>query len=183
MKTTNTTRLAALALGIAAIAGCSSSQSSKNDSAAGSIASTDTTLRTDTSMRSDTGMRSDTAAMSSKYDSTKATVTVADVKVGKSVDTQKKIVNETDDFMPMDTVYIVVHTTGMGSAKLNVRVNAADGKVVTEHSETISPTANDAYTDFHLSKKNGLKVGKYTTHVTLNGSDMQTKDFTVKKSS
>ena len=169
MTITNCTRVAALALGIAAIAGCKSQNQAYKDSAAGSVAMRDTT---NNSMNADT----------IKHDTTATPIQIADVKIGKAIDTEKKISNETDDFMPRDSVYVVVHTTGNASnAKLNVRVNAEDGKVVSDHSETISPTG-DTYTAFHVSKAGGMKVGKYTAHVSLNGSDLQTKDFSVKKS-
>ena len=48
-----------------------------------------------------------------------------------------------------------------------------------ERSETISPTG-DAYTEFHIVKPSGWPKGKYTLHVLLDGTEVQTKDVTVK---
>jgi hypothetical protein len=109
-----------------------------------------------------------------------APVRVADVAVGKGIGSDKRVTNETDTFGTRDTVYASVHTTGTGTGtRVTARWTFQDGQVVDERSETISPTG-DAYTEFHISKPSAWPAGKYTLHVLLNGSEVQTKDFTVR---
>ena len=166
MKLFNSAGLVAVAFAASALGACKSENQAQRDSAAGAVATRDTTMRDTT-----------------KHDTTVAPLQIADVKVGKAVDASRKITDETDDFMPHDTVFVSVHTTGAGNgAAVGARFNFEDGKVVSDKNETISPTT-DAYTEFHLAKPSGLKLGKYTLHVTLNGQEIQSKDFTVKKKS
>src|SRR5690348_4713935 len=155
-------RFAAVAFAVAGIAACKSENQAQKDSAAGAVATRDSTM-----------------ADTTKHGTAVAPIQVADVSLGRAVDTAKKITDETDDFMPHDTVFVTVHTTGAANgATVGARFNFEDGKVVGDKNEIISPTT-DEYTDFRLAKGSGLKVGKYTVHVTLNGQEIQSKDFTV----
>jgi len=109
-----------------------------------------------------------------------ATFQVADVKVGKKIDTNKQVTDQADTFAPRDTVFASVHTTGTAqNAQVVGRFTFQDGQVVSERTETISPSG-DAYTEFHIAKPSGWPVGKYTLHVLVNGQEVQTKEFTVK---
>lgn len=187
MRITNTFGIAGAGLiAVAAIAGCNNNGNrSATDSAAGSIGYDTTNGRvmahdslSDTLPR-DTTMQH---GMATSDTGSKSALQVADVTVGKAIDTQKKVTDEEDTFAPREPIYVSVHTNGAAKdAKLVMRVNAEDGKVVTEKSQMISPTG-DMYSEFHVSKKGGLKPGKYTVHVTVNGQEAatQTKDFTVK---
>jgi hypothetical protein len=107
-------------------------------------------------------------------------VQVADVTLGRGIGGDKRVTNQTDTFGARDTIYASVRTTGTGSGtQLTVRWTYQDGRVVDERSETISPTG-EAYTEFHIAKPSGWPIGKYTLRVLLNGSEVQTKDFTVR---
>ena len=109
-----------------------------------------------------------------------AAVQVADVQLGKKVDANKQVADQADTFAPKDTVFASVHTTGTASnAQLVARWAFQDGQVVSERTETLSPSG-DAHTEFHIAKPSGWPAGKYTLHVLLNGQEVQTKDFTVK---
>jgi hypothetical protein len=109
-----------------------------------------------------------------------APVQVADVTLGRGIGGDKRVTNQTDTFGARDTIYASVRTTGTGSGtQLTTRWTYQDGQVVDERSETISPTG-EAYTEFHISKPSGWPTGKYTLRVLLNGSEVQTKDFTVR---
>jgi hypothetical protein len=110
-------------------------------------------------------------------------VRVADVTLGKSVGADKRVTNQTETFGTRDTIYASVRTTGgsgtgTGTQQLTARWTFQDGQVVDERTETISP-AGEAYTEFHISKPSGWPKGKYTLRVLLNGSEVQTKEFTV----
>ena len=106
---------------------------------------------------------------------------VKDLSLGRKLGTDKKVSDETDTFKPTETIYASVHTAGVAQgAKLTARWTFENGQLVNERSETISPNG-DAYTEFHISKPSGWPEGKYTLHVLLNGNEVQTKDFQVKK--
>jgi len=110
-------------------------------------------------------------------------VRVADVTLGRSVGTDKKVADATDTFKPSDTIYASIHTTGRGngsSTPITVRWTFQDGQQVEERSETIA-TNGDAYTEFHVSKPSGWPAGTYTVHVLTNGQELATKNFTVAK--
>ena len=110
-----------------------------------------------------------------------SSVQVADVTLGKRVDTNKRAGDQTDTFKPGDTIYASVHTTGSGpGTQLVARWTFQDGQQVDERTETIAPTG-DAYTEFHIAKPTGFPVGKYTLHILMDGKEVQTKDFTVQK--
>ena len=125
---------------------------------------------------------SDTTTAGGAVDTATAagSVQVADVTLGKRVDSNKRAGDQTDTFKPGDTIYASVHTTGTGSTQLVARWTFQDGQQVDERTETISPTG-DAYTEFHIAKPSGFPVGKYTLHVLMDGKEVQTKDFTVQK--
>ena len=107
---------------------------------------------------------------------------VTDVALGRRLGADKRVTDETDDFRPRDTVYASVHTTGASDrATITARWTFQNGQQVDERTETISPTGGDTFTEFHVAKRSGWPEGKYTLHVLLNGSEVQTKEFTVKK--
>jgi hypothetical protein len=108
-----------------------------------------------------------------------APIRVADVTLGRAIGPDKRVTNQTDTFGTRDTIYASVRTTGTGSgAQLVARWTYQDGQVVNEGTETISPTG-EAYTEFHISKPSEWPKGKYTLRVLLNGSEVQTKEFSV----
>jgi hypothetical protein len=107
-------------------------------------------------------------------------VEIAEVDLGKGVQTDTTIRDETDDFAQRDSVYASVRTTGSAnSATITARWTFQDGQVVDERTETISPTG-DANTVFFIAQPNGLPKGNYTLTVLLNGAEAQKKEFEVK---
>ena len=112
---------------------------------------------------------------------TTSSLSVADIALGKGIGADKRVSETTDTFKPNDTIYASVHTVGSApNTTVAARWTFEDGQVVDEKSETISPTG-DAYTEFHIAKPSGWPVGKYTLHVLVNGTEAQTKDFTVQR--
>ncbi len=107
-------------------------------------------------------------------------IEVVEVDLGKGLQTDKTIRDETDDFAQRDTVYASVRTRGSAdNATITARWTFQDGQVVDERSETIAPTG-DANTTFFVSQPTGLARGKYTLIVLLNGAEAQRKEFEVK---
>ncbi|HSJ10303.1 MAG TPA: hypothetical protein VK928_10325 [Longimicrobiales bacterium] len=108
---------------------------------------------------------------------------ITDVELGRSVGPDNRILDdaETDDFAPMDTIYVAVATEGaVAGSPLSARWTFEDGQVVDESSQTISPTG-PAVTHFHISKPDGFPVGNYSVEILLNGRSVEKKDFEVKQ--
>lgn len=107
------------------------------------------------------------------------TVQVANVEMGRDIDTNNRITAPTDQFKSTDVVYVTVLTTGTSpSATLKSVWTYEDGQVVEETQQVISPTG-EAATEFHVSKPDGLPAGKYRVEISLNGTPVQSKEFTV----
>ncbi len=109
-------------------------------------------------------------------------IEIAEVDLGKGIQSDKTIRDETDDFGQRDSVYASVRTTGAAnSATITARWTFQDGQLVDERTETISPTGSgDANTVFFITQPNGLPKGNYTLTVLLNGAEAQKKEFEVK---
>jgi hypothetical protein len=107
-------------------------------------------------------------------------IRVTDVDLGRSLNADKTIADNTESFRPVDTIYASVVTEGSSSsASLKARWTYQDGQLVDESAQTIAPTGK-ATTEFHISKPDGWPAGKYKVEVSLNGASAGTKDFEVK---
>jgi hypothetical protein len=109
-----------------------------------------------------------------------AALAVIDIDMGRKLDAEKKIADKTDDFMPKDTIFASVHTSGAANnAAVIGKWTFEDGTVVDSTTQMVSPTG-DAYTAFHIAKATGFPKGKYTVHIFIDGKEVRTKDVTVK---
>jgi hypothetical protein len=108
------------------------------------------------------------------------TFKVSDVKLGKSLNTDKTIKDNADDFGVRDTIYASVKTEGSATgANLTARWTFQDGQVVEEQSQTINATG-DAITEFHIMKPTAWPKGTYKLAILLNGTEVETEDFEIK---
>ena len=106
-------------------------------------------------------------------------VRVSQIDMGRSLNADKTINDNTDSFKPNDAIYASIVTEGSAAtATLKARWTYQDGQVVNESTQTITPTGN-ARTEFHISKPDGWPTGKYKLEAFLNGSSSATKDFEV----
>ena len=106
-------------------------------------------------------------------------VRVSQIDLGRSLNADKTINDNTDSFKPNDTIYASIATEGTApTATLKARWTYQEGQVVNESTQTITPTGN-ARTEFHISKPDGWPTGKYKLETFLNGSSAATKDFEV----
>lgn len=109
-------------------------------------------------------------------------LSITGVTLGKSLRSDQRVSDAVGEFNPKDTVYASVETTGAArNAKLVARwtYDGPNGKqTVTEQSNTISPK-NDAVTEFHIQKPDGLPAGTYNLEILLNGKQVSTKSFQV----
>lgn len=109
-----------------------------------------------------------------------APVAVAAVDLGSAVGPDQKVTTPTTAFTPKDTIYAAVSTTGTApNAVLNAKWTFQDGQTVNESSQTIAPNG-PAVTSFHISKPDGWPAGNYKVEISLNGTSVATKDFSVK---
>src|SRR5688572_13751661 len=110
---------------------------------------------------------------------TGAGVRVSQIDMGRSLNGDKTIGDNTLSFKPTDTIYASIATAGSATtAEVKARWTYQDGQVVNESTQTIAPTG-DARTEFHISKSERWPSGKYKLEVFLNGSSAATKDFEV----
>ena len=106
-------------------------------------------------------------------------VRVSRIDMGRSLNADKTINDNTDSFKPNDAIYASIVTEGSAAtATLKARWTYQDGQVVNESTQTITPSGN-ARTEFHISKPDGWPTGKYKLEAFLNGSSSATKDFEV----
>lgn len=110
---------------------------------------------------------------------TAQSLTVTDVNLGSSINSDRSVSASTSDFAPTDTIYASVETEGTGSgATLTARWLYEDGQVVDESSQTISPSGA-ATTEFHISMPNGFPAGEYTLEILLNNERVETESFEI----
>jgi hypothetical protein len=108
-----------------------------------------------------------------------AAVTVTSVDLGTAVGADQKVTTPSTQFGTKDTIYAAVSTDGAASnAALAAKWTFQDGQTVNESSQTIAPTG-PAVTTFHISKPDGWPAGNYKVEISLNGSAVSSKDFTV----
>jgi hypothetical protein len=106
---------------------------------------------------------------------------VEEIDIGRSLNADKSIGDNTASFKPNDTIYVSVKTEGSApSAQLKTRWTYSDGQVVDESTQTISPTGA-ARTEFHIAKPDGFPAGNYKVEVYLNGQAAGTKEFEVER--
>jgi hypothetical protein len=106
---------------------------------------------------------------------------VEEIDLGRSLNADKSIGDNTTSFKPNDTIYVSVKTDGSApSAQLKARWIYSDGQVVDESTQTISPTG-EARTEFHIVKPDGFPAGKYKAEVYVNGQLAGTKEFEVER--
>ena len=108
-----------------------------------------------------------------------APVAVATVDLGSAVGPDQKVTAATATFAPKDTIYASVATTGTGTANLDAKWTYQDGQTVKDDSKSIAPTG-PADTAFSISKPDGWPAGNYKVEISLNGTSVATKDFSVK---
>ena len=107
-------------------------------------------------------------------------VAVSHVELGKNIDSENRVTDQTSTFKPNETVYATVLTNGSApNAELKARWTFQDGQVVDESTRNIAPNGNAA-TEFHVSKPDGLPAGKYRVEIFLNGQPAGTQEFEVK---
>ncbi len=113
-------------------------------------------------------------------EATMAVMAVKDVDLGRTLNPDKTIGDNTGEFKPSETVYASVQTEGDGGGVLKARWTFQDGQVVDETTQNVA-TSGPANTEFHVAKPDGFPVGKYRVEIALNGNVAASKEFEVKR--
>ena len=108
-------------------------------------------------------------------------IKVAEIDVGKGLNADMTLKDNTDDFGVRDTIYAAVKTEGAstGSA-LAAKWTYQSGQTVSESSQNVSPSGGETRHEFHLSKATAWPKGKYKVEILLDGVSAGTKDFSIK---
>lgn len=111
-----------------------------------------------------------------------AALRVAEIDVGKGLNADKTVRDETDNFGVRDTIYASVRTEGTSAsaAKLAAKWTFQDGQTVNESSLDIAPNTSEARHEFHIQKATAWPAGNYKVEVTLDGTPVGSKDFTIR---
>lgn len=107
----------------------------------------------------------------------KPTLRVADIQLGRSLNADNSVREHATAFIPKDSIYVAVLTTGKGSATLSVRWTLG-GRVLEEAKKPVSYT-DAAATDFGLKSGWGFPTGEYTAEVFMDGQPVGSRKFRV----
>ena len=109
-----------------------------------------------------------------------APVTIDAVELGNAVGPDNRVTTTTAVFAPTDAIYAAVNTAGAASPgnKLSAKWTYQDGQTV--YSEDRTMDGADTVYAFKIENPKGWPVGKYKVDVTLDGGQLQTREFEVK---
>ena len=108
-------------------------------------------------------------------------IKVAEIDVGKGLNTDMTLKDNTDDFGVRDTIYAAVKTEGASTGStLAAKWTYQSGQTVDESSQNISPSGGETRHEFHLSKASAWPKGNYKVEIMLDGVSAGTKDFSIK---
>jgi hypothetical protein len=110
-------------------------------------------------------------------------IRVTDVDVGAQLGPDKRIIEDDDDeeYAATDTIYVSIETEGSAeSAMLGARWMFEDGQAVEEANQMIT-TTGPAVHEFHVFKPSGWPAGKYKVHIMLNGQEVDSEEFKIRK--
>ena len=112
-----------------------------------------------------------------------ATVTVVSVDLGNAVGTDNRVTTPLTTFPKTGVIMAAVSTSTSDPAatvpgKLGARWTFQDGQVVHEETQDVNFTG-PGLTTFQISKPDGWPAGSYKVEILLDGSVVQSRDFTV----
>jgi hypothetical protein len=113
-----------------------------------------------------------------------ATIRIDNVELGNAVGADMKITSPMSSFGKKDTVIVAVSTSTSDpmaavAGKIGAKWTYQDGQVVNDESKDIS-FSGPGVTDFQVAKPDGWPAGSYKVEISLDGTVVQSKDFTVK---
>lgn len=109
-----------------------------------------------------------------------APVTIDAIELGNAVGADNRVTTASAVFVPTDVIYASVNTAGAAAPgnKLNTKWTYQDGQTV--YVEDRAMDGADTVYAFKIQNPKGWPVGKYKVDVTLDGGQLQTREFEVK---
>lgn len=107
------------------------------------------------------------------------TLQVTSLQLGRALNPDNTVSSFTTRFVPGDTIYLSVGTSGVGAGTLSVRWTY-EGRVIDEPKKHVEYRIAAA-TEFHLQSANGFPPGGYAAEVFLDGKSAGSRPFRVEK--
>jgi hypothetical protein len=107
------------------------------------------------------------------------TLRVTSIQLGRAVNPDSTVSSFTTRFVPGETVYLSVGTSGTGSGTISVRW-LYEGRVIDEPKKKVSYQIAAA-TEFRLQSVTAFPTGGYIAEVFLNGQSVGSRAFRVEK--
>jgi hypothetical protein len=104
---------------------------------------------------------------------------VTSLQLGRSVNPDGTVSSFTTRFVPRETVYLAVGTSGAGSGTIAVRWTY-EGRVIDEPKKPVDYRI-PATTEFHLQSATGFPPGAYSAEIFLNGQSAGSRPFRVEQ--
>jgi hypothetical protein len=102
-------------------------------------------------------------------------LTVTDVQLGRSINSDDSVGAFTNRFRPEETVYVAALTGGPGTSTITARWTY-NGRTVSEQSKEVS-YREPAATEFHIQYAGGFPLGSYRVEILVDGMTAATRDF------
>ncbi|VXB11284.1 conserved exported hypothetical protein [Luteimonas sp. 9C] len=107
-----------------------------------------------------------------------APATVTSVELGNAVDDQNRVSTPASEFATTDTIYASVGTEGESAAKLAARWTFGEGQLVRTTEADVA--AGPQVIAFDITHPEGWPVGTYKLEISLDGTAVETREFSVK---
>lgn len=106
---------------------------------------------------------------------------VEEIDVGKGLNPDMTLKDNTDDFGVRDTIHVAVKTEGASAgSRLAAKWTNAAGQTVSESSQNISPSGGETRHEFHIAKASAWPKGDYKVEIILDGVSAGSKNFSIK---
>ena len=104
-------------------------------------------------------------------------LTVSNVQIGRSINSDDSVGTFATRFKPEETVYVAVLTDGPGTSTLTARWTF-NGRTISEEAKEVSYREPGA-TEFHIQYAGGFPPGAYRVEILVDGTSVATRDFVV----
>lgn len=109
-----------------------------------------------------------------------STLTVSAVTLGTSAGPDRRIATPMTTFTTSDPIVVSIDTSGTAAnAELTARLVYQDGQTAGEQTERLTTSGNEI-TNVTFTNAKGWPAGSYRAEVWVDGSQVQSRDFTVR---
>jgi hypothetical protein len=104
-------------------------------------------------------------------------LTVSNVQIGRSINSDDSVGTFASRFAPEERVYVAVLTDGPGTSTITARWTW-NGQQISEESKEVS-YREPAATAFNIQRAGGFPPGSYRVEILVDGASAATRDFVV----